>query len=179
MMKTKVTKKKELKPAKLAAVNIYPDFPVYDSMDQCAGATGIPISALKLAKRQGCLFIRHGRVNVAEFIRWFFGAERAGNAEDAIDWTKRDKRAAALLKEVELEEEQNRVIDWSMVNSFITRLVSVEFFGELERLAGEFPASLKGKTEVEIAEETQKQIALIRDSMKNKMEMWKQKKGKS
>lgn len=151
------------------------ELPVYDSMDQCASATGIPVDYLKRAKRSGCLFIRHGRVHLAEFIRWFF-SQADGN--DGEDWARRSKRALAIKAEIELEKLQNQVIEWQTVDSFITRLVSIDFFGELDRLGGEFPARLKGKSEVEIAEECDKEKKAIKESLRGKMETWKKQKGK-
>src|SRR5689334_20408423 len=62
----------------------------FDSMSQMAAATGIPLDILKSAKREGCLFIRHGRCDLKVFNEWFFS--RSG---DLVDWTKRSKRAEA------------------------------------------------------------------------------------
>jgi hypothetical protein len=156
---------------------VFAEFPVYDSMEQCAGATGIPISHLKFAKRQGCLFIRHGRVHIAEFISWFF-SQTPENVEDAIDWSKRDKRMSAMIKEIEYEKMRDSVIEWVLVEKFIMQLVGINFFGELERLAGEFPATLKGKSEVEIASEVANEVKSIKESLRSRMEIWKTKKGK-
>lgn len=45
----------------------------YDSLGACASATGIPVTLLKQAKRQGCAGFRGGRVYLAPVIRWAFG----------------------------------------------------------------------------------------------------------
>ena len=44
----------------------------YDSIGACASATGIPVTTLKHAKRQGCAAFRGSRVYLAQFLRWFF-----------------------------------------------------------------------------------------------------------
>lgn len=44
----------------------------YDSMASCAAATGIPLTALKHAKRQGCPGFRGSRVYLGPLIRWLF-----------------------------------------------------------------------------------------------------------
>jgi hypothetical protein len=44
----------------------------YDSLGSCASATGIPVTTLKHAKRQGCAAFRGSRVYLAPFLRWFF-----------------------------------------------------------------------------------------------------------
>ncbi len=148
-------------------------------MEQCASATGIPLAALKLAKRGGCLFVRHGRVHLAEFIKWFFTREEdEEESEGGVDWSKRDKRAGALIKEVKLEEAKDRVIDWALAERFVNYLVGVSFFSELERLANEFPANLKGKNEIEIHAECARQIGQIKKSIESSVRTWNEKKGK-
>jgi hypothetical protein len=158
------------------------DFPVYDSMEQCSAATGIPFMALKLAKKNGCLFVRHGRVHLGEFIAWFFSAERGENKDgedDNVDWSRMDKKYSAQLKEIKVEEERERVIDFALASRFIVELTSVGMFGELERLRDEFPAALKGKTQVQISAEVSKQIDEIRKGLDKRLTNWEKKKGKA
>lgn len=152
--------------------------PVYDSMDQCSAACGIPISALRYAKKHGCLFIRHGRVHLDEFLKWFFAQTHKDEDEMLVDWAKRDRRAAALLKECKLEEDRERVVDFSNVTRIIQQLVRVEFFGELERLANEYPTSLTGKTPVQINEECIKQGEKIKKTLESALDTWEKTKGK-
>lgn len=44
----------------------------YDSIGACAAATGIPVSTIKHAKRQGCSAFRSSRVYLAPLLRWMF-----------------------------------------------------------------------------------------------------------
>ncbi len=44
----------------------------YDSIGACSAATGIPVSTLKHAKRQGCSAFRGSRVYLAALLRWMF-----------------------------------------------------------------------------------------------------------
>jgi hypothetical protein len=44
----------------------------YDSIGACASATGIPVTLLKHAKRQGCSAFRGSRVYLAPLLRWLF-----------------------------------------------------------------------------------------------------------
>ena len=44
----------------------------YDSIGACSAATGIPVTVLKHAKRQGCGAFRGSRVYLAPLIRWIF-----------------------------------------------------------------------------------------------------------
>jgi len=43
---------------------------VYDSIASCAGATSIPVTAMKHAKRNGCKAFRGSRVYLAPLLRW-------------------------------------------------------------------------------------------------------------
>jgi len=50
----------------------------YDSIASCASGTGIPVTAIKQAKRSGCSAFRGSRVYLAPLIRWIFEqADRA------------------------------------------------------------------------------------------------------
>jgi hypothetical protein len=46
--------------------------PTFDSMAAAAGACGIPIATLRRAKKAGCAAFAHGRVSLAEFLKWNF-----------------------------------------------------------------------------------------------------------
>ncbi len=152
------------------------DLPVYDSYAQMSGQTGIPETALKLATKQGCLFKQHGRCHLRIFLEWFFGKEMSD--EDGIDWLKRDKRAVALIREIDLQKKRDVVIDFENARSFTEKLTKVLFFGELDRLANEFPSGLKGKGEVAIHEEVKRQIEQIKLNLDVALDNWKRSKGK-
>lgn len=155
------------------------ELPVYDSMEQASGATGIPIAAFKHAKKNGCLFFRHGRVNLSEFIHWFFNRpDKEEGDERSEDWTYRDKRAAAMLKEINVDERMERVVDFDLVERFLRKLVGSDFFGELERMRQDFPPQLKGKSELDIAEHIAKSIGRTKESIAKSMENWVKSKGK-
>jgi hypothetical protein len=154
------------------------ELPVYDSMEQCAAATKVPISRLKIAKKEGCLFIRHGRVHFSEFIDFWFNRPAEEGKEEDENWDKRDKRAAALTKEAKLQEMYERVIDFDIAANFVEYLTGTLFFGEFERYAQEFPGSLKGKTEVEIQQEVIKQKEIVKKNIENSVKAWIKNKGK-
>lgn len=148
------------------------ELPLYDSLAAMAAQTGIPVDILKSAKREGCVFVRHGRCDLRIFLEWFFS--RTG---DNQDWTKRSKRAEALTREHNLQTLQKESIPFAEVTYFLQPLVSVVFFGELDRLLSELPASVKGASEVQIHSEVGKQIEQIKTSLTVKLDEW-QKKGK-
>jgi hypothetical protein len=152
------------------------ELPLYDNQTAMAAATGIPIDVIRHAQRNGCAFQHHGRCDLKEFLKWFFN--QGSESEGSTDWGKREKRAKALLKEVELEREKDKVIEFALVDNFLRKLVQQIFFGELNRLEQEFPPGLKGKREVEIAKEVTAQIEKVKKNLKSELLAWEKSKGK-
>ena len=146
------------------------ELPVYDSMEQCANATKVPLEVLKKAKKGGCLFVRHGRVHFSEFIEWIFNQDPDSTGE--MDWAVREKRAAALIKENSLERLRGKSYDSGKVDSFLRSLVRSTFFGELDRIKSEFPPGLKGKGEIAIEAEVEKQIESIKRALNKQLDAW-------
>lgn len=76
--------------------------PVYDSIAQAAGATGIPIRVFQSAKKNGCVAaFRSNRVFLAEFITWFFNHE--------IPPDPRSKLSEVILKREQHKERKDKV----------------------------------------------------------------------
>lgn len=153
------------------------DLPVYDSMEQCEGATGIPKAAQMIATSEGCLFFRHGRVHLAEFLMWWFAREADESGDSHVDWSKRDKRASALTRETNLQKLRDALIDFSSVEKCLAHVVGVLFFGEIEKLVQHLPARLKAKNEIEIAEEMEDWQKRIKKSLSDSVDLWVKKRG--
>jgi outer membrane murein-binding lipoprotein Lpp len=84
--------------------------PTFPSMIACAGATGIPLAALRQAKRAGCpAFDQANRVHLAPLLRWLFsvGATEMKNT----DWHARLKRSQALRSELETAKRRGELVD--------------------------------------------------------------------
>jgi phage terminase Nu1 subunit (DNA packaging protein) len=85
------------------------------------------------------------------------------------------KQRLRLIREqadrLQLENEVRRgsVVEFKAVHQFIRDLVSNCFFGELERIACEFPSAFKGRTEVEIHAECLRQIESIKKALEKKL----------
>jgi hypothetical protein len=80
--------------------------------------------------------------------------------------------------EIENQIRRGETIEFVLVQRFIGNLVGNFFFGELDRLAHEFPSNLKGRSEVEINAECLKQIEKIKIDLKSYLERWLRAKGK-
>jgi hypothetical protein len=145
-------------------------------MTQMAAQTGIPMSILREAVKSGCTFMRHGRCDLFEFLQWFF-ARPESEAENA-NWDKRDKRAKALMREDDLAERRKQLIEFDIVGRFLDYLTSGVFFAQLQKLREEFPVTLKGKTELEIHHECERQFGSVQKSIDASLKTWLAKEGK-
>lgn len=140
--------------------------PMFDTLAQCAAATGVPLAALKMAKGDGCEAFRHGRVDFGVFIRWFFAHDGGENT----DWAKENKRLDALIKRVRLAELERKVINFAAVNQFMQGLVGQAFFGELDRMGQEYPPALKGRDEVAIQQHIAADVEKVKRELKSRLE---------
>lgn len=155
------------------------ELPVYDTMQQCSGSTGIPLTALRKYKGEGCPAFTNGRVRLAELLKWIYRDPNELDATEASeDWGKRFKRAEALIKEAKLQEQYERVVEFETVAKFIDWLVAL-FFAEFDRFEQEYPASLKAKSELEIQAEVVAQNKLIKENVTATVKAWIASKGKT
>lgn len=148
------------------------ELPRFASMMDMSKQCGIPYSVLLESSKKGAPFKdTHGRCDILQFLAWFFRQDLSD--DEQVDWGNRAKRATALIKEVELQEKRDQVVDFQTSAAFIRNLVNVAFFAELDRVASEFPATLKGKSEVEISVEVDNQIKAIKESLRLKLVEWR------
>jgi hypothetical protein len=136
-------------------------------MQAMSAATGIPLGVLRQARRQGCPLGHHSRFKLLPFLQWWF---EKGREIDA-DWVGRDKRASALLKEVKLERERERLVSMEETIEFMTWLIDSVLFPELDRFARDFPHRAAGKNEVGIHLEMKRQIGITRENLKAAMKL--------
>lgn len=73
--------------------------PIYDSQGQACAATGIPILVFKAAKAAGCPAFSSNRVNLGEFLAWYFQRQERGESH-----RERKDRADADLAEIRVAE---------------------------------------------------------------------------
>ena len=146
-------------------------FPVFSTMEQMANACGIPLAILKKSKKLGCMFMRRNTCDLETFIRWYFTNELTPDERE--NWKQRSDRANALMSELKLEEKQQSVYDSRTVEQFVGYLVRDLFFAELQQMAQEYPASLSGKTPVQIRDECNSREKRIKDNLNARLEAWK------
>lgn len=103
-------------------VAVRQDWPVYDSLDQAAGASQVPKKIFQQAKKEGCSAFRSNRVYVGEFIQWWFARQFKGGPEEKM-LVARAKRAefAARREKVEAETAEKLVIPIADAKHTLTR----------------------------------------------------------
>lgn len=145
------------------------DLPVYDSITIASAATGIPEEAFYVAIKDGCLCKHHNRIDLGEFLAWWFKDPEEDDPEKNINWKRRGDRADALLKEIELMRAQRTSLEKANVLRFLSKMLGL-FFDELDRYKSEFPGTLVGKDSPHISMEVDMQIDKTRKYLASSLE---------
>lgn len=140
--------------------------PIYSSLGECAGATGIPLPLLKQSKKSGCPAFKWNRVDLAEFLKWCFSPERDG--ADGVDWSNELRKWMAKRQKIAYDKDARLVIDLNAARDDINLGISI-LFSELERVFGaELPAALKGQNEIAIRDRSIAEIERIKEVVRPK-----------
>lgn len=111
--------------------------PVFDSISACSGATGIPASVIKKAKRAGCRAFNSSRVDLAELLRFLFASD---DPTAGTNWRERLTAAEARLRELDLEEREA-----SLVPMATARKVLADVLAPMKSELLSAPATLAGR----------------------------------
>lgn len=127
--------------------------PVYSSMQECAGATPIPLSLLKQAKRSGCAAFKWNRVDLAEFLKWLFSeqGQNAGGEASGKDWSNELKMWLAKRAKIAHDRDARLTLSIDQARHDINA-GSAFYFAHWDRMTDELPAVLKGLDAVAIRE---------------------------
>lgn len=156
-------------------------------MQQCAAATGIAKASLREAKAAGCPAFVASRVDLGEFLAWWFSPlRRSGSGLSTEDqptldlgdtdlaqpvngtWQESKARVATLREIQKLAQDKRELLARSDVQHALSRGMA-DLFGELDRVfASQFPGRAKGMSEVQIRDIAQEAIEKIKDSLKEK-----------
>jgi hypothetical protein len=135
--------------------------PVFDSMQACEAATGIPKGLQQQAKRDGCeAFDSHGRVRLGELLRFLFAKGEDG--EESANWPDRLKRAQALKAEHELSILQGEYVERTKVRADMTAAASKAVAVLTQKFETELPAKQDGMPAAEIAKLNRAAIREVR-----------------
>ena len=148
--------------------------PVFDSIDACVGATGIPRAVMRYAKRCGCQAFVGSRVNLAALLAWLYDpANEKGKAFGLnVDELKRKKvQEEARLLELKREELEGVLVRLEDVKKWASESVYA-FKVEMLSLPGKLAPQVVGLT---IAEAELRIRNDITDSLrKMSREPWEQ-----
>jgi hypothetical protein len=139
--------------------------PQFDSINQAAAASDVPIAALKLAKKSGCSAFKHGRVDLREFLAWWF--KEGTDGEIGIDWSREHKKEQTLRERIKREDEEGEVVKFAEVTRFYDSYIGQKVFGELEQMAQELPRNLKGKDETTIHSTVVERIERLKEGLQS------------
>src|SRR5262245_53789849 len=79
--------------------------PVYDSMAQCASATGIPLAVIKRVRRTARQAFRNTRIELGPLLKAIFATR------EEVDYQALETKCKALLAQIELERAQGLKLD--------------------------------------------------------------------
>lgn len=117
--------------------------PVFDSMTQCAGATGIPLPILRRAKRAGCdAFTAGSRVALGPLLHYLFGD--AASHDGVCNWSDELRKWQARRQEQAWQERAHELIERSRVITFFAALATRQKDILRQRLENELPARMAG-----------------------------------
>jgi hypothetical protein len=136
--------------------------PIYDSLNACSGATGIPLSILKQAKKSGCDAFKSTRVDLGKLLRWLFGKDQDG--EGSVNWGERYKRVQALRGELALDREKKESVSRGAIKD-ASRVIQSVMYSELDQIfCSELPADTKGCSELQIRDKNKAAIARVKQA---------------
>jgi len=119
--------------------------PVFNSQDQCAACTGIPLATIKEAKRGGCSAFKQHRVDLALLLKWLFAQD-----ESAINWGTRLDEYKAKREKLKLDADEQKVIDRGEVTFAVGKAMATLFSNIDNQFGSLLPPVLKGLDEAGI-----------------------------
>jgi hypothetical protein len=135
--------------------------PVFDSMQACDAATGIPKAVQQQAKREGCeAFDSHGRVRLGVLLRFLFA--KGDDDEENANWPDRLKRAQALKAEHELKILQGEYVERARVRADMTTAATKAVAVLTQKFETELPPKADGMPAAEIAKLNRAAIREVR-----------------
>lgn len=136
-------------------------------MASCHKSTGIPLAALKKAKRSGCdAFGANSSVDLGRLLKWVFS--EGEDTDMGIDWIREKAKTQTLRERIKLAQDERNVIDRDEVSAGIKAGVAI-LFSDLERIfASELPPVLKGLDELSIRAKVLSEIETMKASLRHK-----------
>jgi hypothetical protein len=143
------------------------ELPVYENLAACSVATGIPLAAIRLAKKSGCSAFERQRVHLGPLLKWIFDPTRD---DSVIDYSAEFKKWQALNERLRHEKDSGDVISRTEVATGVSTAMS-SLFADLDRLyLTELPPAFKGLDEIGIRDLSLKTMNELKASLKGSFE---------
>lgn len=136
-------------------------------MAQCANATGIPLSVLKLAKKSGCEAFKDSNVRLLPLLKYLFAQEK----DSQINWKELSTKLDVRLKEIKIAESEKTLLPADEVHSAIAKGTAA-FFQELGREFLQLPAALRGLEEREMVQILGKSESKITEAIRKHLQAY-------
>ena len=144
-----------------------PSLPIYDSMEQCAAATGIPLKVIKAAKKAGSDAFQSNRVYLGRLLHWVFNNDEA---DSVMDWNQELAKFKAKREEIKLGKDAEQIADRPTIQRGAGKIMAI-IFDALERsFCYELPGANVGKSEVEQAAAAKAVISGLRTRLASDIE---------
>ena len=147
--------------------------PVFDSIDACVGATGIPRHVIKSAKKLGCSAFHSNRVKLGPLLEFIFTEKKGKSGSDSFtidDWKRRKVQEEATLLGLTRKQREGELVLKSDITNDIHASVFA-FRSELESVPGKLAPQVVG---LPIAEAELRISAAISEAlMKLHREEWR------
>lgn len=119
------------------------------------------MSVLKAAKAGGCSGFRSNRVDLGPVLQWIFQQD-----ESSVDWGDEFEKWRAKREKIKHDKDADQVRDIGEVKDGANRAMSI-VFSQLDRIfCSELPPALKGLTEIEIRNRSQKEILALQELLR-------------
>lgn len=122
------------------------ELPVYDSIDACSGATGIPRGVIKSAKKLGCSAFHSNRVKLGPLLAFIFTEKEGPSGTESFtidEWKKRKVQEEATLLSLTRKQREGELV----LKADITRDIHSATFAfrtEIESIPGKLAPQVVG-----------------------------------
>jgi len=143
------------------------ELPVFETLGACAAATGIRLSAIKFAKKNGCLAFERQRVHLGPLLKWLHDPKRD---DTGIDHSAEHKKWQAKNERLQYDIDSGDVISRAEVGTGVADVMA-SVFAELDRLfLTELPPTFKGRDEIGIRDLSLKAMTELKATLKTKFD---------
>lgn len=145
------------------------ELPVYDTMSQCAAATGIPLSVLQACKEMGFPAFQSNRVYLFGFLVDYF---KKAHPDAITNWLEESRKMDAELKQVKLDTLKKKLLPTHEVDAFHAEIFTILFEDMRNTFVSEMPPLNEGLEAKDQSVKNADAVARIRRRFEERMKQW-------